>query len=88
MPPPGPLYQSESLERLAARLQPEELRLVKSSKVKAEPGSVRCVLLRRCEVMTKSRLPGPFRSAQRGGEAVGRRPDNNWRAGLAVRGVV
>jgi Domain of Unknown Function (DUF1206) len=40
--------------------------------------------------MTRSPRPGPVRSAQRGGEAVARRPEFEWlaRAGLVARGVV
>jgi hypothetical protein len=40
--------------------------------------------------MTTSPGPGPVRSAQRGGEAVARRPEFEWmaRVGLVARGVV
>ena len=40
--------------------------------------------------MTTSPGPGPVRSAQRGGEAVARRPEFEWmaRGGLVARGVV
>jgi hypothetical protein len=40
--------------------------------------------------MTTSPRPGPVRSAQRGGEAVARRPEFEWlaRGGLVARGVV
>jgi hypothetical protein len=38
----------------------------------------------------RSPRPGPGRSAQRGGEAVARRPEFEWlaRTGLVARGVV